>query len=361
MNIFSIVFTLVSFKLSGVPAQQAGAGRLRSLPSSPLDGDVEKRLPLSTEQPPGRRTERYACLIHTNKAAVDSCYSSVGRGQCKDRHGNDYGRANYDRTDTNDLSAFSAEHCAYMCAGKPDGNQNLVGFDFADSIKVCACRFTAGYITDGNTTPGQGNCPSDASDPTSSACKPSTGVGAIDGSGGDPRLHCYRNNEFREQDKPYGPAPARTDEPTPSPTPSPTDEPTYSSVGKGKCKDTRGYYYGYAVYDSVDSANDCAQRCAPNGNQNLVGFEFADSYKTCLCRFTVGYITHGDSAPGQGNCPSDAPDLTRWGNKPCTPNAGVGAIDGPDGAVWKICYRNNNFRESNYFAGDDFEVKKLAL
>jgi len=211
MNIFSIVFTLVSFKLSGVPAQQAGAGRLRSLPSSPLDGDVEKRLPLSTEQPPGRRTERYACLIHTNKAAVDSCYSSVGRGQCKDRHGNDYGRANYDRTDTNDLSAFSAEHCAYMCAGKPDGNQNLVGFDFADSIKVCACRFTAGYITDGNTTPGQGNCPRDASNPTSwgtKPCTPDTGVGAIDGSGGDHRSHCYRNNNFREQDNSPTAAPA---------------------------------------------------------------------------------------------------------------------------------------------------------
>jgi len=342
MNIFSIVFTLVSFKLSGVPAQQAGAGRLRSLPSSPLDGDVEKRLPLSTEQPPGRRTERYACLIHTNKAAVDSCYSSVGRGQCKDRHGNDYGRANYDRTDTNDLSAFSAEHCAYMCAGKPDGNQNLVGFDFADSIKVCACRFTAGYITDGNTTPGRGNCPRDASNPTSRGtkpCKPHTGVGAIDGSGGDNRSHCYRNNYFR----PTTPEPTAepTAEPTPEPTPEPTVNPTsnptlaptnsltpgptasptlhpvcydmeFHNDHPGWSRPAGGLQLSYVVIgpggDSFEICRDFCELVADN-NRNIAyrGFEQTVSWGgTCFCRF--------DSEP---TCPDKL--------KNCSSKAGPGS------------------------------------
>ena len=138
--------------------------------------------------------------------SLASGFSSVGTGLCGDYYGKNYDRATFSGIDTK-VSCEST--CAPLERHPQGGNSKLVGYDYSDTLNICSCRFTEGYI---NTSQlgGVGNCPSGAyADWGGKACKvvPLTqggsGVGKVTQAGGDSRYACFRNENFSICDGTY--------------------------------------------------------------------------------------------------------------------------------------------------------------
>ena len=132
---------------------------------------------------------------------TSSSSSLVGAGLCKDNLGRVYDRVTFSGVDTRDA-------CESLCAPL-GGDSNLVGYEYSDTLNICSCRFTEGYI---NTSQlgGVGNCPSGAyADWGGEACKvvPLTqggsGVGKVTQADSDSRYDCFRNENFSICDGTY--------------------------------------------------------------------------------------------------------------------------------------------------------------
>ena len=235
-----------------------------------------------------------------------------GRGTCEDSNGNRFSRITYG--DAEDL-----DECKAKCSAT-GFESNLVGLDYKASgnYHTCNCYFDNG-LQFTNSSPGYGNCPSDAhawwSVDRSCANALTPTIGGVAEAACCSRAACLKNDRGII--------------------------PRFVEQGRGTCEDSNGNAFTRITYDAGD-LDECKAKCSATGfESSLVGLDYNASSNSCSCRFDNG-LQFTSQSPGSGNCPSDANAYWSVGSSCAnSPASTIGGVTGAGNQIGFVCLKND--------------------